>query len=112
VQRLGLGPARGGVPLGGVAFGVGRRTGIGDQPGALGLGVATGLVGVLVGVSPYGTRRGLRVLAQCLDLADDTVADLGGLGLGQGEDMADALTEVLVRRQLRLLRLPGDQRLP
>ena len=106
VERLGLGAAGGRVALGGVALGLGRGPRVGDEPATLGLGVAAGLVGVAVRLSAHGPGLRLGVLLQRLDLADHAVADLGRLGLGEGQDLADPLAEVGVRRSLGLLRLP------
>ena len=99
-RRLTLLPQRGGVPLGRVALLIGGPPGVGEDPGAFGLGVATVLLGVLVGLVADSDGGLVGELAGLLGLGLGHVAHLPGLHLGQAEDLADPLAEVLERRLL------------
>ena len=106
VDRLGLLQAGRRVALGGVEPVVGVATGVLEHAGGLGLGVAAGLVGVLVGVAVLARHLVGDLLALVVEQGAAALEQVAGLVLGEAEDLGDALTEVLERRRagLRLAR--------
>ena len=99
---------RGGVPLRRVPLVVGSAPGVGEETRRLGIGIPAALLGVLVGLVADGDGSLVGELPGVLRLGAGLLAQLGRLLLGQGEDLADAVAQVLERERLRGAGLLGS----
>jgi len=72
-----------------------------DDAGGLGVGVAAGASGVPLGLLTHLGRRILDGRPMGVGVLERPLPQLGGLGVGQRQDLRDPRPEVLVARLLR-----------